>query len=188
MGMNTSGEVASLYIALRDEICQFLRSRFGEGPPDPEDIVQAAFAKYTALEDTSTITNPRAFLYAAARNLTIDELRRNDRLRRYENEATTEAEQNNVDQISPERVLLASERYSVVREAIADMPEPQREVLILHRLQGMSMDAISKQMNISKTAVHRLIADAMFRIHWAVTSGKNSSICHSDEIGKVRGE
>jgi RNA polymerase sigma-70 factor (ECF subfamily) len=170
--MNSTSEVADLYVALRDELCQFLRSRFGEGPPDPEDIVQAAFAKYAALEDTSNISNPRAFLYTASRNLTIDELRRNDRYRSYANEALIDAESENMDQISPERVLLANEQYSIVHETIAALPKAQREALTLHRLHEIPMEAISRKMGVSKTTVHRLIADAILTLHRAVKAKK----------------
>lgn len=168
--MGFSSEVADLYISLRGELCQFLRSQFGEGPPDPEDMVQSAFIKYAALKDTSDITNPRAYLYAAARNLTIDELRRNDRSRCYTHEEMPDDDLDKLDQISPERVLLAKERYAVVNETIAAMPDVQREALTLHRLEEMSMDAISKRMRVSKTTVHRLIADAMLSLHRAVTA------------------
>jgi RNA polymerase sigma-70 factor (ECF subfamily) len=168
--MSFSSEVADLYVSLRGELCQFLRTQFGEGPPDPEDMVQSAFIKYAAVKDRSGIENPRAYLYAAARNLTIDELRRNDRTRGYVNGEISSDDAEKLDQISPEHVLLAKERYAIVHETIAAMSAVQREALTLHRLEDLSMDAISKRMGISKTTVHRLIADAMLGLHLAVTA------------------
>ena len=160
-------ELTVLYASLRTEICQVLRARFGEGPPEPEDMVQAAFAKLAALEDPSKIENPRAFLYAAARNLTIDELRRNGRFKRHERELADRAEEDSSDQTTPERVLLAKERCAIVRDTIAAMPEAQRAVLTLHRIEGLSMDAIARRMGTSKTTVHRQIVNAIAQLHRA---------------------
>lgn len=165
MNNSVATEVGTLYVALRDEICHFLRSRFGEGPPDPEDMVQAAFARYAALEDRSSIENPRAFLYAAARNLTIDELRRSARSARYANEPGIDAEFDALDRTTPEHVLLVRERCAAVQTVIAAMSAEQREMLMLHRLHGLSMAEIATQMGSSKTSVHRQIADAMLRLH-----------------------
>src|SRR5262245_47845841 len=49
-----------------------IRSTFGSGPPEPEDVVQSAFVKFAALENRSGVADPRAFLYVAARNLVLD--------------------------------------------------------------------------------------------------------------------
>lgn len=161
-------EIWAIYAALRQEICQVLRARFGEGPPEPEDMVQAAFAKFAALDDPSKVKNPRAFLYAAARNLTVDELRRNGRRQRYERELAADATEETTDRLSPEHVLLARERYTIVRDAISAMPPAQREVLTLHRVEGLSMETIARRMGTSKTTVHRQLANAIAQLHRAL--------------------
>lgn len=173
MKINASSEVATLYVTLREEICQFLRSRFGDGPPEPEDMVQAAFTRYASMGDKSHIVNPRAFLYAAARNLTIDELRRNVRSRNYSVDAAHHADQENLDQRTPEHVLAARESCAAVRAAVEAMSDEQREALMLHRLHGLSLAEVSLRMGTSKTSVHRLIADAMLLLHSAVTADES---------------
>jgi RNA polymerase sigma-70 factor (ECF subfamily) len=161
-------DLRSFYASVKQEICDLLRAKFGDGPPEPEDMAQAAFAKLAALEDPSKIVNPKAFLYAAARNLTLDELRRNGRAQRWGRALAAQAEHDNVDQASPERVLLARESYAIVREAIAAMPAAQQEVLMLHRIEGLSMDAIARRTGLSKTTVHRHVVAAIAQLHQAL--------------------
>jgi RNA polymerase sigma-70 factor (ECF subfamily) len=161
-------DLRSFYASVKQEICDLLRAKFGDGPPEPEDMAQAAFAKLAALEDPSKILNPKAFLYAAARNLTLDELRRNGRRRRFEQAIAAQPDEQNVDQASPERVLLAKEQYAIVREAIAAMPAAQQEVLTLHRLEGLSLDAIARRTGMSKTTVHRHVVGAIALLHQAL--------------------
>jgi DNA-directed RNA polymerase specialized sigma24 family protein len=55
-----------------DEICRYVRRSFGAGPPDPEDVAQAAFARFAALDVEVQVANPRAFLFRTAHNIAID--------------------------------------------------------------------------------------------------------------------
>ena len=57
------------------ELCANIRKSFGSGPPEPEDAVQTAFAKFAKLENPAAVRAPRAFLYIAARNVILDHKR-----------------------------------------------------------------------------------------------------------------
>lgn len=55
-----------IYRQYWSELCNYVLKTFGAGPPDPEDVAQAAFAKFAALENTDNIENKRAYLYSTA--------------------------------------------------------------------------------------------------------------------------
>ncbi|KKK85213.1 hypothetical protein LCGC14_2775540, partial [marine sediment metagenome] len=64
--------IEDLYTSYWSELCKFLHSRYGSGPPEPEDIAQTAFVKFASLENNDRVENPRAFIYRTASNLIVD--------------------------------------------------------------------------------------------------------------------
>lgn len=161
-------DVQALFEHHQDEICAYLRAKFGEGPPEPDEIAQAAFAKLSALPPEQEIENPRAFLYSTARNLMIDELRKRQRRDRHQQSAIDSCAEENVDALTPERVLLAKERFAVMRATLQTLPSRQRDVLILSRIEGLTYTEIARRIGISETSVRRDIAAGMAQLHRAV--------------------
>lgn len=163
--------VKDLYQRHWNELCRYVRSTFGVGPPDPEDVVQAAFTRYMALHDPQVVANPRAFLYATARNIVIDFNRHLKLTRRHASSDAQIAQSERVDEISPERVALARERAAVLTAAITSLPHRQRQPLILHRLHGLSYSEIAERLGSSKSDVKRQIERAMAAIEAALDAG-----------------
>ena len=71
--------LSDLYLVHWKGLCGYVRAQFGPGPPEPEDVAQSAFIRFAAA-DAAHIENPRAFLYATARNLVIDHHRHAQRV------------------------------------------------------------------------------------------------------------
>lgn len=149
----------------RDEVCGYIRRRFGAGPPDPDDVVQTAFAKILANYDLDAMDNVRAFLYTAAHNSAIDMIRSQDRLNRYKVmcELGEEADVG-ADEITPERALLSQENFRIALDTINDMPEVERETLILYRIHELTLIEIAERVGKSKTSVIRYLASATRRL------------------------
>lgn len=148
-----------------EEICGYIRVRFGVGPPDPEEIVQTAFEKILSKSNFDTINNPRAFLYTIAYNTAIDMIRSQNRLSNFK----SKLEDNKwtlleADELTPERALLSKEDYQIALDTINCMPEIERETLILYRIHGLTLVEISERIGKSKTSVIRYLASAMRRL------------------------
>lgn len=155
-----------IYRRYRSDLCRYISRAFGNGPPEPEDIVQAAFYNFAALENPQAVRNPRALLYCIARNIAIRQHQREAIfVRDGAEQAHVDAE--NSDEIDPERVLMSEERAALLNEALTKMPEQRRKVLILNRLHGLSYAEISRRTGISQTQVKRLVA-------WALTDCKRA--------------
>lgn len=149
------------------DLCRYINRTFGKGPPEPEDIVQAAFSNFAALEDRQAVRNPRALLYCIARNIAIRQHQREAIFVRTDGEEETGREAQIPDEMDPERVLLGRERFALLDEALARMPQERRKALIMNRLHGLSFAEISRRTGISQTQVKRLVA-------WALTDCKRA--------------
>ncbi len=70
------------------------------------------------------------------------------------------------------------ERRVLVR-AIRDLPQDCRDVFLLHRFAGMSLDQIAKHLGIDQQAVEARLAEALVRLTCAVneTRGGGASEC-----------
>jgi RNA polymerase sigma factor (sigma-70 family) len=153
-------EVGELYRRHWKEICVYLRRRFGAGPPEPEDIAQAAFLRLSGRGETEDLANPRAFLYRVAHNLAIEEHRREVARRRAEADDETDA---GTDDFDPERVSIGRERRRLLETAFATLEPRTRQILIMSRQDGLSSAEIARRLRLSPTQVKRLIGEAVAR-------------------------
>lgn len=150
-----------LYRSYWKDLCRQLRRAFGSGPPEPEDVAQAAFARFAELGDPEQVRNPRALLLVTARNIILDHKRRNGRHMAYAR--TIQAELINAphNDISPERALIDMERLEIVKRAIDTLPHKQKVVLSLHRHHGYTYQQIVAETGWSYGDVYRQMEAAL---------------------------
>lgn len=162
-----SSEIENLYRAHWNDLCHWLRRRYGAGPPEPEDIAQTAFMKMAKVKNLAGIDNPRAYLFSIAANTALTGIKWFDRTRRFIEGELAETG-HTLEEISPERAYSSRERFSVVEDQLEALPEKQREIVIRSRLGGQtyeqisaetgwSMADISRQLNAALTAMRRAL-------------------------------
>lgn len=150
-----------LYRSYWKDLCWQLRRAFGAGPPEPEDVAQAAFARFAELGDPERIRNPRALLLVTARNIILDHKRRNGHHLAYMRSLKAELIHTPQNDISPERVLIEMERLEVVKQAIASLPHKQKVILSLHRHHGYTYQQIVAETGWSYGDVYRQMEAAL---------------------------
>jgi RNA polymerase sigma-70 factor (ECF subfamily) len=134
-------------------------------PHQSEDIVQEALIKaYRGLRRFESRSSFYTWLYRIVVNLALDRRRREKRA------PSVEWEDAVAPDIDPRAVApatedpeLASRRLEVrrmVAEGVQELPDGQREVLLLREVEGLSYEEIAKTMGISKGTV-------MSRLHYA---------------------
>jgi RNA polymerase sigma-70 factor (ECF subfamily) len=155
-------EVGELYRRHWKEICVYVRRRFGPGPPEPEDIAQAAFLRLSGRGETDDLANPRAFLYRVAHNLAIEEHRREQARCRVEVDCAP-APGDEADDRDPERVSIGKERRRLLEIAFASLDPRTRQILIMSRQDELSSAEIARRLSLSPTQVKRLIGEALLR-------------------------
>ena len=151
----------SLYERYWTELCSYINKTFGAGPPEPEDVVQTAFARFAALKDPSSLQNPRAFLYATARNAVIDHHRASGRRAAHEADLAARAGEAGMSDPSAEDVLLGRERLRLFIAALDDMPPLRRRLVLLSRMEGLTCKEIAAREGMSPAAVQKQVARAL---------------------------
>lgn len=152
-------DLDSLYRQHRPLIVRHIEHRFGVGPPDPEDAVQAAFERFANLEDRSQVEDPGAFLRQTARNFVLDH-HRAQKVRTAH--ASLEYDiGTRTDDLDAERVLSSKERLAILDRVIRAMDPRRRDVLVMNRIQGLSCAEIARRLGCSQTLVKMRLAEAV---------------------------
>jgi len=157
-----------LYRAHWADLCAFIRWKFGGGPPDPEDIAQAAFLRLAAMPEPEAIQNPFAFLGRVASNLVLDDIRRGRARARSIHELRLAGGGERDERPCCERELIGREDMALVIERLKAMPATRRRVLILNRVHGLSFAEIGRRMGISGPAVRKHLVRALQDLQAAI--------------------
>jgi len=131
-----------------------------------EDLVQETFARLFAHRKTYEPTGKfSTFLWRIAVNLCYDELRKINRrgeLSLEESEATSpgsiDLESNDP---SPDQSLVDNERARAVRDALLQLPESHRVVLVLRHYEGLKLREIGVILGIPEGTVKSRMFDAL---------------------------
>lgn len=159
--------IEGLYRDHFKDLCKNIHKSFGGGPPEPEEVVQAAFAKFASLEDPERIAEPRSFLFITARNLLFDYWRRDSKANAYIAEQIALDADLKLEGITPERVVLAKDYFERLVAAIRSLPRKQQIVLGMNRLEGKSYRQIREETGWSSGDISRNMSagmDALMRI------------------------
>lgn len=145
----------------------YLRARFRALPSDPEDVAQRAFANLVARGDLSDVENPQAYLWRTAKNIAVSD-NRAAAVRSWDDDTKQVFIPQESDDFTPERVLVAKERLSIVNEVLKTMPMQRRRAFVLHRVMGLNYSQVSRKMGIGRTAVTKHVARATADIEAAL--------------------
>jgi RNA polymerase sigma-70 factor (ECF subfamily) len=135
-----------LYLHYADNIYSYVRAILHD-EHEAEDVTQLVFMKLlTAIEGYEPRGIPfSAWLLRIARNAAIDQLRRNRPVVSEEVRGT----EHELDEIAQDR------RWSLTN-ALADLPEDQRRVVVLRHVVGLTPPEIARRMGKTEGSVHAL--------------------------------
>ena len=162
-----------LYQDYAPTLAASIRKIYGNGPPDPEDIAQAAFEKVLARGSLSTIDNLKAFLWSTARNLVRREIRSKDVRERYAADVEEIFFAQKGDDLSPERIISARDQLKQVNEVLRAMPDKRRQAVYLHRIEGLPVAEVARRLGISRSAAVKHVARGLedIDLHLASSPG-----------------
>jgi RNA polymerase sigma-70 factor (ECF subfamily) len=157
-----------LFDRYHQPIFNYLLRRTNNDWETAEDLTQTVFErllKYRASYQPSQ--QFRAWIYQLARNAHADHWQRQQRLRTSD---VLEAEQHGSLGPTAFAVMGATERSQNLYEALALLPDAQRDILVLNRIQGFSYEEIGQQLACSagaaKVKAHRAL-QALRAIYFA---------------------
>lgn len=131
---------------------------------EAEDLVQDVFVRLQRRAKAEAIIDVERYLFRIANNVLADRRRAEMLLSRRLDEAYDIIFEQ-ADDISPERVLIAKQTLSQLRDAIHELPPRTREAFTLHRFEEMTYPAIAKAMSISVGVVEKHMSRAIGHIN-----------------------
>ena len=139
-------------VALIDSLASGLRLFARQWTGSPEDVVQDAFVALTTLADEPR--EPTAWLYRAVRNGAINAGIAERRRKRRETVAGSQTPRwFEADTTAPD---INGIDPAAAQAALADLPDPQREVIVAHLWGGLTFDQIATLTGTSSSTAHRL--------------------------------
>jgi len=156
-----------LYREHAKRISQQVRQVFGDGPPEPEDLVQTAFAKLAELGNLSDIQHPRAFIYRMAVNLGLNSIDRYKVARRFAERELKAANAPIVDETTPEAVYTMRQRLTRARTAFASLTDKQKTIVTRVRFHGETYAQISQDTGWSPADISRQMKAALIAMQAA---------------------
>lgn len=152
--------IGTLYADSIDTLIVQLRARFGSGPPEPEDVAQTAFSQLVRRGDWQSIDDPGAFLFRAANNVAISEMRALGVRKRHADELQRQKNGDQGSVSNPESVLSNRDLLDRVSQVIENLPDKQRRIFEMRRFDEMTLSEIARREGISRTAVRKHLARA----------------------------
>lgn len=125
------------------------------------DLRQETYARVYESAGRSRPLQPKAFLFATARHLMTDRLRRS---RVVSIEPMGDFESSNVyliDEVSPERWTGTRQALKRMVEALDRLPDRCREVVWLRRVEELSQKDVARRLEISEKTVEKHLAKGM---------------------------
>jgi RNA polymerase sigma factor (sigma-70 family) len=137
-------------------------ARLVHGVCDIEDVLQETYARLLTLDGTarSGVHNWHAFLFATARNVAFDRLRRKrivsfDVIAELNYPTVVDERPTAYDELS------AREEHAMLSAAIAALPERCRQVVTLRKLHGLSQKEVATRLGITESTVEKHVANGV---------------------------
>ncbi len=121
-----------------------------------EDIVQNVFVKLWKLCSSVSFSKVKAYLYRAANNAFINEKEHEKIVLKHLKQSTI-----SIDHESPEYLMEVEQFHEKLKNAIASLPQKEREVYLLSRVEKKTYAEIAEITEIGIKAVERRMSRAL---------------------------
>ncbi len=123
-----------------------------------QDVVQVAFARLLECQERLDSRGRKAWLYKVVYHEALDQLRRRERRQRALRQRALHFP---TQEISPEQMAIRAETVAQVRQALADLPEAQRQVVLMRIYENKTFATIAQELGVP-------LGTVLSRMHAAV--------------------
>ncbi|MFT4163562.1 RNA polymerase sigma factor [Shinella sp.] len=158
MSSDTKKAILNGFAASYMELSRYLVRRFGSNV-EPEDVLQDTFLRLQNVPAEAEIKNPRSYLFRVAKNQATDHIRARQA---FERRFSLGEDPDHADEKpSPEAVVDYRQRLGMLERAVLQLPPRQRQVFLMHKIDGLSHAEIARELGITKSAVEKLVMKAL---------------------------
>jgi RNA polymerase sigma factor (sigma-70 family) len=149
---------SALYQSTVKPLRRYLARLLGNAT-EAQDVAHDAYLRVYKFTETSSAENPEALLYTTARRLAINRLRRRQ-ITPFTNDAITPE---TVASASPgvAQQVMARQELKLLEDAVAQLPEGCRTVLLLRKVELLSHQEISERLGIAISTIEKQHARAL---------------------------
>lgn len=124
-----------------------------------EDIVQEAFIKLWNNCAKVIFTKAKSFLYTVANNMFLNEVAHEKVVLKYKQQSKEK-----ISNETPEYILREKEFHDKLQRTIANLPDGQREVFLLNRIDKKTYNEIAEIIGLSVKAVEKRMHKALITL------------------------
>ena len=151
-------DFASLYRATIAPLRRYLARMLGN-TSEAQDVAHDAYLRVYQASEKSTPIQPEAVLYTTARRLAINRLKRRSISPITPDATTVETAASSTPGIAQQ--VMARQEMNLLEQAIAELPEGCRSVLLLRKVELLSHREIADRLGIAVSTVEKQHARAL---------------------------
>jgi RNA polymerase sigma-70 factor (ECF subfamily) len=146
-------------VPLEPALTQYLQHNW-RNRADIADLRQEVYARVFEAARNGLPERPKQFLFATARNLLIDRVRR-EQIVPIEAVADLDALEIAKDVPGPDHTVIVRDELRKLQAALDRLPPRCREAVVLQKIEGLSVRQIAAQMGVSEATVKTHLADGI---------------------------
>jgi RNA polymerase sigma factor (sigma-70 family) len=148
--------------------------RVWRNPSEVADLIQEVYVRVYERARDQRPQQPKAFLFATARNLMTDHLRKS-RVVSIDTVQEVDGIEALVDEISPERHLSARQDLGRLAQAFDSLSDKCRDVIWFRRVEGLSQRETAACMGLKEEAIESQLARGIRTLARAVFGAANET-------------
>jgi RNA polymerase sigma factor (sigma-70 family) len=161
-------EIASRY---GRRLARFFALRLRNGADGP-DLAQEVFLRLMRVEHHETIRSPEAYLFTVASHVLHQYTLRQATAPVSLDIAEVFAELQLTSDDDPLARVDGQQKLAGLERALAKLPAKMSTTLLLHRLAGLSIEEIGRELGVSRAAAKKYLARALVQCRDAVEEGR----------------
>jgi RNA polymerase sigma factor (sigma-70 family) len=155
----TPSWIVAGFLPYEAEVRRWLR-RTTRGRYDESDIVQEAYYRIWRSADPELIASPRSYFYQVARNIFLEQLRR-DKMVKFADLAENDLESIPCDEPAADRHVAGCKQLAMVQKVVDELPERCRRIMRMRKVDGKSQKETALLLGVSENIVEKDVALAL---------------------------
>ncbi|MCO7227481.1 sigma-70 family RNA polymerase sigma factor [Pleionea sp. CnH1-48] len=168
----------------QSELLGFIRKRLPDSS-QAEDLLHELFLRLERYPSDKVIKAPRAYLYRAANNLIVDELRKK---KSYDQRFVAAEQEEAPVHISPEDINHHQQRLKLLDKAINELPEKCQKAFRWHRIEQLDKKIIAERLEVSVNMVEKHLRNAVKHCQQRLSEAEETTFSdsHSSKSSQQR--